>query len=77
MKELTKINIPEGVKNIPNFMFDGCINLEEIALPNSCESIGSSAFRGCNRLKLITTGPKKPNIAYGAIPPRTKLMPRR
>lgn len=77
MKNLTKIVIPEGVTKIPSFMFEGCESLEEIDLPNSIVEIGSNAFKGCSKLRLVRTGPRKPMIAYGAIPARVKLMPRR
>lgn len=77
MKNLTKIVLPEGIEAIPSFAFDGCSSLEEIDLPNSCIKINSNAFRNCNKLRVIRTGPRKPNIEYGAVPPRTKLLPRR
>lgn len=77
MKNLERIKLPEGIKVIPNFAFDGCIALEEIDLPNSCVEIKANAFRGCNKLRLIRTGPRKPNVAYGAIPPRVRMIPRR
>lgn len=77
MKNLTKIVIPEGVTKIPAFMFENCINLEEVDLPNSVIEIGSNAFKGCTKLKIIRTGPKKPNVVYGAIPSKARLTPRR
>lgn len=77
MKNLTKVVIPEGVTKIPPFMFENCTSLEEIDLPNSIIEVGSNAFKGCTKLRIVRTGPRKPNIVYGAVPSRTRLMPRR
>ena len=77
MKNLTKVVIPEGVTKIPTFMFENCINLEEVDLPNSVIEIGSNAFKGCTKLRIVRTGPRKPNVVYGAIPSKARLVPRR
>ncbi len=43
---ITSITIPEGVKEIAFFSFEGCENLSEISLPDSLEIIGTDAFKG-------------------------------
>lgn len=55
MKTLT-VNLPEGVKRIPDKFFSSLTPLEEIVLPDSVEEIGTGAFRYCENLKKITIG---------------------
>ncbi|EAY22270.1 surface antigen BspA-like [Trichomonas vaginalis G3] len=45
----------EGVENIENGAFLGCINVEVITIPDgNIKSIGDNAFRGCTNLRQIT-----------------------
>ena len=46
--------IPNSVKSIGNFAFDGCSGLTSIAIPYSVTSIGQSAFGFCSGLTSIT-----------------------
>jgi len=52
--KLTRIDIPKGVKVIPNYAFANCSNLQEINLPEGLEEIYHHAFSNCTGLtKLI------------------------
>lgn len=53
LKEVTTVNIPEGVEFIGSRAFDFCGKLTTINLPTSIKSIGSSAFRECRSLTNI------------------------
>ena len=53
-KEVTNLNIPEGVTCIGDFAFSGFSNLERLTIPTSVASIGNYAFEGCSRLANIT-----------------------
>ncbi|MBO7628385.1 MAG: leucine-rich repeat domain-containing protein [Bacteroidales bacterium] len=50
---IQSVTIREGVYNISNFLFSGCINLKNVQLPNNIEYIGVSAFDGCSKLESI------------------------
>lgn len=43
---VASVTIPEGVEMICDKAFSGCINLENIVIPNSVSAIGSDAFVG-------------------------------
>lgn len=47
---ITKVTLPEGLREIPDSFFFGCANLTEVLLPESIEDIGDYAFFGCGRL---------------------------
>jgi len=47
---LTKVRLPEGLKEIGNYAFYRCTRLAEINIPNSVQKIGKLAFRGCESL---------------------------
>lgn len=46
-KEITSVTIPDSVKIIGGFVFDGCDNLRHIALPSSIEEFWQYAFVRC------------------------------
>lgn len=48
--------VPDGVKNIENYSFEGNNHIETVAIANSVEKIGCSAFENCSRLKNIQIG---------------------
>ena len=50
---LASIKLPENIKKIYTFAFDGCVKLEEITLPKNLTAIGHWAFSGCSNLKSI------------------------
>ena len=47
-----KIEIKEGIDTIYYEAFAGCINLEEVKLPNSLTSIDSKSFKDTKKLVL-------------------------
>ena len=51
-QKLKYIKLPEKLKEIPTYGFASCYSLEEIYIPDSVRSIGSSAFM-CSGLKSI------------------------
>lgn len=51
---ITKVVIPEGVKNIASYAFANLTALEEVVLPSTLESIDYGAFYGCTSLQKIT-----------------------
>lgn len=52
--KLLKIVIPDGVKHIGDYVFDGCSALTEVIIPDTVETIGVGAFRNCVELPSIT-----------------------
>ena len=53
---LTEINIPEGITNIGDGMFQYCSNLTRLKIPSSATSIGARAFTSCASLTNIDLG---------------------
>lgn len=49
-RNIKKVVIKEGVKNIGNSAFDNCTALSEIVIPSTVESIGRGAFYNCYSL---------------------------
>ncbi len=58
--------IPEGVKFIGNFVFDGFERLTSITIPDSVTSLGACVFRGCTGLTTITIPDSITSIGNGA-----------
>lgn len=53
--QITKVVLPEGLKEIGAFAFFGCIQLCEVVIPDSVERIGNSAFEKCTSLFTISS----------------------
>lgn len=53
-KETTSIDLPDDIREIPDFAFHNCAYIETVTIPKGVVSIGDSAFRGCARLNGIT-----------------------
>ncbi|MDD5830892.1 MAG: leucine-rich repeat protein [Lachnospira sp.] len=47
MDALEKLEIPEGVTEIPKNMCDSCVNLCEVNIKGNITSVGEKAFSGC------------------------------
>ena len=60
------VSIPNTVKEIDEYAFDGCKNIKNIQLPNSVTSIGNSAFHNCRSLTSITIPNSVTSIGDGA-----------
>lgn len=53
-ERLKGIEIPAGIKEIPNMMFFGCRELSEVVFHDGLEVIGASAFASCRNLKKVS-----------------------
>lgn len=51
---ITRVAIPNSVREIEDYAFYGCTGLKEIALPDSISRIGVCALYGCSNLSVIT-----------------------
>lgn len=72
---LTKIVLPESLKNISDQAFNGCESLESINIPANVETIGISAFKDCKALKnvVFATGSRIKSVGLGAFRNCTSL----
>ncbi len=52
-ESLARVIIGEGVKSIPDGLFNGCKNITRVEMPSTVESIGDYAFNGCTSLSHI------------------------
>ena len=50
---ITKVELPKGLKKIEYSAFSSCKNLKSITIPNGVAYIGDSAFNWCECLKTI------------------------
>ena len=64
--KLTSIIIPNSVKEIDHYAFDGCARLKSITIPNSVTKIGDGAFRECTMLTSIIIPNSVKEIGKGA-----------
>lgn len=51
---LETVNIPEGIKTIPNRCFQNCSLLSPISFPSKLKTLGEYAFSGCTSITQIT-----------------------
>ena len=51
---LKHVVLPEGVRNLGEYMFQQCINLASIRLPSTLQNIEGHCFAGCQALTQIT-----------------------
>ncbi|MCH5158632.1 MAG: leucine-rich repeat domain-containing protein [Clostridiales bacterium] len=52
-RNLTEIDIPEGVTHLYHSVFECCANLRRVSLPSTLEVVGESDFAGCDALEEI------------------------
>ena len=50
---VTSVVIPNTVKSIGDYVFEGCTDLTSVIIPTSVTSIGARAFSGCVKLENI------------------------
>lgn len=53
---LRSVVLPEGLRSIGDFAFNGCAALESVAVPASLESVGEGCFGGCPALVTLDLG---------------------
>ena len=51
--KMTSVVVPEGVKQIEDYAFPNCSNLEELTLPSTIEEFGEESIMGCYDLGTI------------------------
>ncbi len=51
---LTELVIPEGIAEIPPYVFNGCTSLKSVVLPEGVTSIGDRAFFDCTGLESVS-----------------------
>ena len=51
---IKRVELPSTLKEIGQYAFAECCNLEEIIMPDSVEIVGVEAFHGCSKLKHVT-----------------------
>lgn len=50
---IKSIEIPQGIKRIPSYLFKGCLSLEKVVIPDSVTVIEYYAFELCHSLREI------------------------
>ena len=64
--EVTRVELPESIRNIRRRAFYGAKNLDEIKLPDSVMYIDEEAFANCKKLKKVVLTDKVLHIADSA-----------
>lgn len=54
---LRYIDLPSGITEIPEALFNGCDFLKEVNIPNTVTTIKKKAFAGCKKLEKVTFAP--------------------
>lgn len=52
----SEVVLPDGIKEVPDSMFCGDLNLQSVTIPSSVTNIGDSAFDSCYNLTAVTMG---------------------
>lgn len=53
-QSLRRVELPEGLETIGNYVFQNCQNLKEISFPSTLKEIGEMAFTNCLALEAVT-----------------------
>ncbi len=64
---LRTVEIGEGVRKVPDFMFKDCPGLAAVTLPDGVASVGEYAFSGCSGLLRLSLGEGIGRIPYGML----------
>jgi hypothetical protein len=70
-KKITRVVLPEGIREIGRNAFWECASLEEVVLPESLTLVGSGAFRECTKLRRLNFPKALKHIGTGAFPPQS------
>ena len=70
---ISSITVPEGVTELPSYVFQGAYMLTEVQLPTTLTSIGSSAFSGCSQLPALCIPIGETQIGMNAFTGCTEL----
>ena len=63
--ELEEVALPQSIRSISCYAFEGCFKLKALDVPASCKSVENSAFSTCNNLKtLIFRSPDNLDLNY-------------
>ena len=71
---IEKIELPEGIKEIPQEAFFNCVNLISVKLPESLLKIDQSAFSGCQNLENINIPKNIKEIFFGYCPSLREIV---
>lgn len=63
---LTDLRIPNGIVEIKERAFYGCMNIETVSMPSSVKNIGDNAFAHCGYLKSVQFSDTLETIGQGA-----------
>ena len=64
--KLTTVNIQEGVFEICDNAFDGCIHIQKVHFPTTLRTIGKGAFNNCLKMKELNLPKGLTTIGEGA-----------
>ena len=63
-KDITEVNIPNGVTTIGERAFAKCTNLKKLIIPDSVTTIGASAFNECENLEEVVLSKNIKKLNY-------------
>lgn len=63
---LEQVSLPQGITELPEKCFAGCIKIKEFVIPETVKKMGDGVFCGCESIESITLSP-----ALTEIPPIT------
>ena len=55
-EQITVLSLPDGLTNVGNLAFYGCIRVETVKIPDSVTAIGQHAFHGCTAMTMLDLG---------------------
>lgn len=52
-RNITSVSISNGINEISDNAFNGCVSLNSVSLPSSLRKIGTEAFYNCSQMKVV------------------------
>lgn len=74
-KELTSVKFPNTIKNLMDYLFDGCSSLVNVTWPDSITTIPLMCFHGCSSLSSVNLPPTVTSLENNAFEGCTSLGP--